>query len=182
MKENIIKKAALAFALFAAASPLLAQGASAPDQESIDAIAQLSFLLGEWSGTSTMMMGPGNEETADVTETASLRAGGTALLLEGRGSVEENGHTRIVHEAIGIVTFDPASQTYQMRAFRAGQGWTDAELVVDGTTIKWGLETPSGPVEFTLDFSRAGRWYETGTIQMGDRRFQFIEMELERIP
>ena len=180
MKESIMKKVLLAFSVIATTSPLLAQGASAPDRESIEAIAQLSFLLGEWSGTSTTMMGPGRQDTSDVLEKASLRAGGTALLLEGRGSVDDNGRTEIVHEALGIVTFDPGSKTYQIRAFRAGQGWT--ELEVDGRMLRWGMETPAGPVEFTLDFSQEGRWHETGAIHRGGQRYQFLEMDLERVP
>ena len=163
-----------------AAVPLQGQGTSEADAESIAAIERLSFILGEWEGHSTAMTGPETRTTSEVTERASLLAGGTVLLLEGRGTVTENGETRVVHDAIGIITWDPAGGRYRMRAYRVGQGWTDSELRVPEHTLEWGMDSPGGRVRFMLDFSQPDRWMETGEIRRGDRWVQFLEMDLRR--
>ncbi len=154
--------------------------ASEPDPAELEAIHALGFLLGEWTGTSTTRMGPSNEATSDVSEKATLLAGGAALLLEGRGTMTEGGETRIVHDALGVVTWDVRSESYQIRAFRAGQGWTDSELEVEGRILRWGLESPGRTVRFTLDFSEAGRWHETGEIERGGQWYEFLVMDLRR--
>jgi len=172
--------AALAGAAVWPAGSLAAQGASAPDDASIAAIGRLAFMVGEWRGTGTTTMGPGNVSSSDVTERATLVAGGTALLLEGLGTMTEGGRTRVVHEALGIVTWNPAAGAYEMRAFRAGQGWTDSELALEDGRLSWGMETPGGRVRFTLDFGEEGRWHEVGEIERGGSWYRFLEMDLRK--
>lgn len=68
-----------------------------------------------------------------------------------------------------------------MRSYRAGQGWVDAVVVVDGQRVQWELESPAGPIRFTADFSEPARWIETGEIQRDGPWVEFLRMELDRV-
>ena len=159
---------------------LAAQEVGTEHDAALAAMQELSFLVGDWEGTGTTMTGASTSETSHVTERATWRAGGAALMLEGRGTVEADGRTQVVHEAIGLITWNAGRGVYEMRAFRLGQGWTDTDLTVDGGTLIWGMDTPGGPVRFTVDFSEEDRWREIGEILRGDRWIRFLEMELRR--
>jgi hypothetical protein len=117
-----------------------------------------------------------------VWEAAGYRAGGELLVVEGRGTQEANGETRVVHDAFGAISYDAATASYRMRSYRAGQGWVDAVVVVDGQRVQWELESPAGPIRFTADFSEPARWIETGEIQRDGRPWvEFLRMELDRV-
>lgn len=159
----------------------LAQMAAHARPETLEAMQGLEMMVGEWTGTSTTQMGPGAEQTVNVTERASFRAGGEVLLVEGRGTREADGETQIVHDAFGAIAYDAATDTYRMRSYRAGQGWVDADLEVEGSQVRWQFESPGGTIRFTADYSTPGRWVEVGEIQRGGQWYSFLRTELERV-
>jgi hypothetical protein len=170
---------AVAFTL-ATATPAAAQMTSEARPEAVEAMRRLEMMVGEWTGTSTTRLGPDREQTSQVRETAGFRLDGEMLVVEGLGTMDVDGETRVIHHAFGAVTYDAAAGSYRMRSYRAGQGWVDAELVVDGARVQWTLESPAGPIRFIADYSQPGRWIETGEIQRGGQWVQFLKMELDR--
>ncbi|MDH3298851.1 MAG: hypothetical protein OEM96_11305 [Gemmatimonadota bacterium] len=178
-----MKRAWLFILALATATPAAGQVAPASRAEGTGAMYPLGVLVGEWVGTSTTRTGPDTETSTYMREKAGFKAGGNVLVLEGMGTHSENGHTRVVHDAYAAVTWNAEAEKYEMRAYRAGQGWVDTELSVadDGNTMQWGLESPAGSVRFTLDFSEADRWVEIGEIQRGGQWYPFLRMELDRV-
>lgn len=162
------------------ATPAAAQMTSEAQPEATEAMSRLEMMVGKWNGTSTTRIAADRERTSQVRETAEFRLGGEMLVVEGRGTMDVEGETRVIHHAFGAVTYDDAADAYRMRSYRAGQGWVDAELVVDGRTVQWTLESPAGPIRFTADFSEPDRWIETGEIERGGRWVEFLRMDLER--
>lgn len=171
---------ALALAL-TTATPAAAQMTSAAQPEVVEAMSRLEMMAGEWSGTSTTRIGPDREQTSQVREVAEYRLGGEMLVVEGRGTMNVDGESRVIHHAFGAVTYDAATDSYRMRSYRAGQGWVDAELDVDGMIVQWTLESPAGPIRFTADFTETDRWIETGELERGGQWVQFLRMELDRV-
>lgn len=165
----------------ATATPAAAQMTSGAQPEAVAAMERLEMMVGEWEGTGTARVGPGQEQLSRVRETAAYRAGGELLVIEGRGTQEAGGEIRVIHDAFGAISYEAATEAYRMRSYRAGQGWVDAELVIDGERVEWGLESPAGPIRFRADFSEPGRWIETGEIQREGRWVQFLQMELVRV-
>lgn len=165
----------------ATATPAAAQMASQAQAETVAAIERLDMMVGEWEGTSTARLGPGREEMSEVEEKAGYRAGGELLVVEGRGIQETDGEPRVVHDAFGVISWNAETGTYRMRAYRAGQGWVDSDVVLDGKTLKWGMETPGGAIRFRADFSVPNHWTETGEIQRQGQWVEFLRMELDRV-
>ena len=163
------------------ATPAVAQMTSEAQPEVVEAMSRLEMMVGEWTGTSTTRLGPDREQTSRVVEMAEFRLGGEMLVVEGRGTMDIGGEDRVIHHAFGAVTYDAAADGYRMRSYRAGQGWVDAELVVDGPTVRWTLESPAGTIRFTADFSEPDRWIETGELERGGQWVQFLRMELDRV-
>lgn len=131
-----------------------------------------------------MMRGPGNRQTSHVTETAELKLEGTLLMLEGLGTskVPNSDEERIVHHALGIVSYDAAAERYLMRAYRAGGQFVDADLSVGDKTLVWGFTEPNaGEIRYTFTLTEAGQWHEIGEIsQDGQTWHPFFEMTLKR--
>lgn len=173
---------ALAAATATATAPsAVAQISSHAGAETLEAMSRLEMMVGEWTGTSTTQMGPRGEQTVNVTERASRHAGGEVLVVEGRGWREVDGDEQVVHDAFGAITWDAATDTYRIRSYRAGQGWVDADIQIDGKQVGWQFESPGGTLRFTADYSTPDRWIEVGEIERGGEWRQFLRMELDRV-
>lgn len=158
-----------------------AQHPPAPDPGPMQ---KLAFLHGRWEGEGRLMRGPqAPPQVVSVVEQVQTRVGGHVLLLEGRGTIpgRDGGEPVTVHDALGVVTYDAARESFQMRAFRAGQ-FTDSDVEVGEDRLVWHMEIPEqGRVRYTLTIDEQGRWHELGEMQRGGESwFPFFEMNLTR--
>jgi len=164
----MLKFAAFALTLLAAGS------ASAQNAQ----MAPLDMMKGVWKGEAKGY-GPGGAPY-DITQTERVGAmnGGDLLLIEGRGY---DGAT-LKFNAFGVVSWNPQTQGYEFRAYNSGFAVT-APMKVDGATAVW--EMPAGPnatVRFTIDFSTAGVWHETGQyIAAGQPPRPILDMTLKHV-
>lgn len=156
-----------------------------PETEGPDAAAamqQLAFLEGEWEGTGRMAMGPGDASEFSIRETARWGAGKSVLVLDGLG-VERlpDGTQRPVHQAFAVLSWDPASRAFRVRAYRAGGGEVEAVPDVTDHGLVWGFTDPRGArIRFTVTVED-GVWHEVGEFSRDGATWQqFLEMELER--
>jgi len=148
-------------------------------KQSQDAMAKMAWFEGTWTGTGWMQLGPDNRETSDVLEEAEMRLDGTLLLLEGLGTSEG----KVVHSAVGVISFSPATNSYSMRAYRPGGMFIDAEIEVGDDQIIWGFEDPrAGKIRYTVTHSEDDEWIEHGEISRdgGETWFPFFGMTLTR--
>lgn len=166
---------------------LLPQTAPAQEarlEEAKTAMARLDFMVGRWEGTSTMRMGSGPPEGGVGSEVVEWRLGGLALLVEGEFFAPDAPEgSPPIHQALGIITYDPASGAYRFDAHTAEGRSVTAEAVLDGDVFEWRIpETPRGKIRYRLTLDEQGRWYEVGEgSRDGEIWYPFFEMTLTKI-
>jgi hypothetical protein len=149
-----------------------------------DEMKKLNFLIGEWNGEAWIQMGPGKRETVIQTEKVKSKAGGKVLLVEGLGSKKlENGMPgEIVHDAIALISWDKAKNTYRFDAHVAQQDSVDTTLdLTAANTLVWGFDTPQGKVRYTIRLTEKGQWNEVGEFSKDSTNWmKFFEMTLTK--
>lgn len=172
-----------ALALLLLAAPAAAQ--QSPVAAAAGEMQRLAFLHGTWRGEGVTTMAPGREERAAVLETAQPKLEGSVLLVQGLGweGTEGAADYRVVHEALGVVSYDARRGGWSMRAYRGG-GWVDAEVTVGDGEMVWAFDQPgAGRVRYTIRLDEQGRWHEVGDFSPDGRQWRrFFEMRLTREP
>ena len=159
-------------------APLTAQAAT----RAVEPVSMkpLEWLVGRWTGTGSMMAGPGARTEAAVKETATRHAGGHVLMLEGLGTADG----KVVHDAFAVIWYDAEKGTHRMRGFRANGHVLETDVAVTDRRIVWGFPGPrGGNIRFTVTHTDAGQWHEVGEFSGdGSTWQQFMEMTLAREP
>jgi hypothetical protein len=161
-----------------------ATAAKSPAQVTTEAMAKVGFLLGRWEGEGRMRRGPGEPETSQVVERVSSKLGGQVVVLEGLGTVPgaAGAPPRVVHEAYGVLSYDPQKGQYLLRAITAEGRTVDADIEVGDRRLVWGFATPGGRVRYTLSLDEGGRWQERGEHSRDGATWSpFFEMSLRRV-
>ncbi|HEX2079089.1 MAG TPA: hypothetical protein VHG08_15300 [Longimicrobium sp.] len=175
----------LTLTLLLAAVPAAAQAPAAASSGAAEQMRRLAFLHGTWRGEGVTMMGPGQQERASVLETAQPKLDGTVLLVEGLGwqGTEGAADYHVVHQALGVMSYDARRGGWAMRAYRGG-GWVDADVTVGDGELVWAFDQPgAGRIRYTIRLDEQGRWHEVGDMSPdGQRWHRFFEMRLTREP
>jgi hypothetical protein len=154
--------------------PLAAQAGAHP-------MDRLAHMVGRWEGDWTLA-GPGQTQTGRIVETVEAKQGGRVLVVEGLGREGGGGpDDRVIHDALGFITWDADTGRYAMRAFREGVP-VDAVLEVEGDAVVWGFDDPrAGRIRFTAHIT-ADTWHELGELSRdnGATWMRFMEMSLRR--
>jgi hypothetical protein len=170
-----------AAALFFAFMPANAQHAP---NASAQAMQKLAYLVGEWRGKASVIMGPGGPVEAAQHEVVEWAAGGTVLTIAGRGTVIEGGAERVVHDAFATIWWDAEGNRYRMRAHLANGQAVDAAPVVGADTLVWGFHHPqAGQLRYTITLTADGDWHEIGERSVDGKTnwMKIIEMRLTKI-
>lgn len=157
--------------------------AQAPDPaDAQEAIARLDFMVGRWSGQAWQQRGGERVET-EMVEVVERKLGGAVLLVEGRGTIAGAGaDDRVVHHALGVISFDPGTGTYSLRSYLAtGQSGDFTLTLVDGG-VSWTREVPGGRIRNTARYT-ADEWHEIGEFSRdGIDWTTVMELQLRRDP
>lgn len=149
-----------------------------------DEMRKLDFMLGEWSGEGSMRRGPGEPDVSLVHEKVQSRAGGRVLLIEGRGhrKLADGAAGDVVHDALGVVWWDPSASKYRFSAFTGANGHADATFELVGErNVVWGLTTPQGQVRYTIRMDEKDTWNEIGEYSRDGKQWaKFFEMNLTK--
>lgn len=160
---------------------LYAQPGLEPSNQIRDAMQKVQFFEGRWKGEGWIQMGPQRQEFT-VSETGTFKANGTVLITEGIGR-DANDSTVIVHQALGVISYDQEAGKYLMRAFRGDGNYVDADMqVADDGAVIWGFSHPmAGQIRYTIRL-QDGRWVETGAMSRDGQNWRpFLEMRLSRL-
>lgn len=168
-------------------SPSPSAAVPMPDLKS----TSLAKFIGRWEGESSISMPgpPGSKpqpQTAKVVETAEWKLGGTAVMVEGRGTRKDaaTGEEKVVHDALGLMRFDPKSKSLRFIGFRANEPTVDTELqVLENGDLRWGMEpAPGRNIRFTITLT-ADTWKEIGEFSPdgGTTWHEFMQMNLKRV-
>lgn len=155
--------------------------AQAPDAAPVRAaIARLEFMVGRWHGEAWQLRGNERVQTRMV-ETVERKLGGTVLLVEGLGTISvPDDEDRIVHHALGVISFDPSSSTYKLRSYLATGQSGDFTLALVDDGVSWTRDVPGGTVRNTARFGN-DEWNEVGEFSRdGVTWTQVMELRLRR--
>lgn len=150
-----------------------------PPTAQIEAVAALG-MVGDWAGTGWIEMGPRGRFEFEQTENVELRAGDTVLLVEGRGTSTIEGRKVPIHDALGVISFDPATKKYRFLAFTGRGQHEDTELTRAGDNLVWFIAGPQGRIRFTITLT-ANSWREVGEVEREGGWRPFMEMNLKRV-
>jgi len=172
--------AAALIAAFATTAATDAQPPPLDPAPAIEAVQQLSFLVGNWSGDGWIQMGPGAREEFTQTETVEAKLDGAAILIEGIGHSKE-ATPRKVHHALALLSFDPSSKKLVFTSFVAGRPKLDAAAEASPGKLIWSFSPPNGGhIRYTAHIAD-GEWHEVGEFSRDGQQWgQFFEMHLKR--
>ena len=146
-----------------------------------EAMKPLALLDGAWRGEAGSLQPAAGKPPTRVdlvqTERVGSLLGGTVKVVEGRGYAAD-GSTAF--NALGIISYDPATRAYSMQANAMGSSGT-FPMQVSATGYVW--EVPAGPakVRYTARVS-GGEWHEIGEFVSADRPpMKVFEMRLKRL-
>lgn len=142
-------------------------------------MAPLAPLIGEWRGSGWTLMPDGSRSEFQSREIVTPRLSGNALLVEGKHYSPGN-PDRLVHDAIGLITWDPRASAYRFRTSLANGMSGDYPLEVSPGRFAWRIDTPGGRIDYVAEFTSES-WVERGRRTAADgRSVDFFEMRLQR--
>jgi hypothetical protein len=176
------------YAFVAAATLLLAPDASAQQWQAPDLAAQkdameaIVFLRGDWEGSGWMQMGPQRSEVLS-SERVRPAAGGLAMVVEGVHRAEmPDGTQKVVHDALGVLTWDSESGAYRFATKLAtGFGGDYSAAVNADGDLEWSIPVPGRLMRYVIHVEN-GKWRETGHMSTdgGETWDEFFGMTLTR--
>lgn len=161
-------------AILITCSMVFGQQPASPAKEKMNA---LSMWPGHWTGTSTYRQGQ-TVTAATVDEKIEWRVDGYALLINGLG---KNNEGQIVHEALGVLSYDPAESRYRLRTWLRDGRASDARFeVIRENNFQWGFDIPQGKIRYSISLT-ANTWVEKGEFSSdGSQWFPFFDMSLTK--
>ena len=141
-----------------------------------EAMAKLARMQGVWVGRASGVNPDRSRYSVTQTERIGPMLDGTILVIEGRG-YRDDGSTGF--NAFAVISYDPDTQKYEMRAYAQGNGGTFDMTVTDDGYV-W--EVPAGPgvMRFTADITDT-TFHEVGDFVMpGMAPMRSFEMTLTR--
>ena len=159
-----------------------ATGQSPPDPAALtaaqrQAMAVLQPMDGVWRGPAWILLPSGEKQDFVQTERIGPFLDGSIKVVEGRG-YDHDGN--VVFNALGIISYDPASRAYQLRSYAQGQSGDFAFVpAVDGYT--W--EIPAGPaiIRYTAVIKDEMLREVGERLAPGEAPLRIFEMNLERV-
>jgi hypothetical protein len=174
--------AVLALVALGVTAQSTASGQGMPDPKVLiaaqrEGMAPLAYMNGVWRGPATTTLPSGEVHNITQTERIGSFLDGSVKVIEGRG-YEPDG--RVGFNALGVISYDPASKTYTMRSYAQGY---HGDFVITTTADGYTWEIPAGPttIKYTAVI-KDGKWREVGDrIVPGRPPTRFFEMNLVRV-
>lgn len=147
----------------------------------LKAIARLDYMVGNWTGEGWIEFGD-RRVAFRGSELVQEKLGGTVLLVEGSffAKIGPDQREVPVHTTLGVISFDPKSQTYRFASWLATgmSGEREIKLIEDGW--QWDVKGARGTTRYTLRFAD-GEWHEIGERSTDGTAWKpFFEMKLRK--
>jgi hypothetical protein len=117
-------------------------------------------------------------------EHVAWKLGGKVLVIDGLGHRKNADGTagEVVHEALGVISWDAQKKAYRFDAWTARDGYVAAWMNVADRAATWGFDTPSGgKIRYTITPGAKGEWHETGEFSADGKAYvKFFEMTLRK--
>ncbi|MDW3211359.1 MAG: hypothetical protein R8N23_15895 [Reichenbachiella sp.] len=151
-------------------------------QQAKQKLAALDLMVGNWEGTGYLIT-PTGKEASKVTEKIQYKLDKTVVVAEGKGVITlEDGTEQVVHNALGVISFNPFTKQYQMNSFISKGMSTQAKFEIkDANNMVWWIEAGPSTIRYSLTI-KDGTWTEIGERSMdGENWQQFFEMSLKKV-
>jgi len=124
------------------------QGTAQP-QIHKEKMKSLDFMVGTWNGEGWRMnQRDGTHEEFTQIEKIKYELNGSVLLVRGKAHSKDN---ELVHNALGLISFDALEGIYKMYAILENGMKTEANLeIMEPGKLKWWFKTESGTIKYTL--------------------------------
>ncbi|HEV2738737.1 MAG TPA: hypothetical protein VGU66_09175 [Candidatus Elarobacter sp.] len=165
-----------------ASNPPAASAQGQPDSAALiaaqrQAMVRFAYMDGVWRGPAWTILPSGERHDVTQTERIGPFLDGSVKVLEGRGY---NPDGTVGFNAFGVISFQPAQQTYTLRSYALGYS---GDFVLAPTPDGYVWQIPAGPmtIRYTATI-RNGTWREVGDrIAPGKDPVRFFEMNLKRV-
>lgn len=150
-------------------------------------MALFKFWEGQWKGEGSTQMGPGPAKKSTVDESLQYKLDGTVMLIEGIGkSIDpQTNQSIVVHHAMAILSYDPASGDYKFQTYLKDGKSTAAQLkVIEDNKYEWGFDIPNGKIKYFITIDPVKKtWNEIGQFSNdnGTTWMKFFEMNLTKV-
>lgn len=147
----------------------------------------MAKFVGTWKGTA-MHRSPGQDEPTkvDMTEKAEWKLDGKAIFVEGRGVATnpDTGEEMLVHDALGIIRYEPDTRKLTFYGFKDGEPANKSELeTLDNGDMRWHMQpAPTAMLRFTIHVTD-DTYTEVGEFSRdaGVTYTPFLQMNLQRV-
>lgn len=141
------------------------------------AMENLSFLAGHWSGPVTITAGPSESLHLTQTEDVQYKLDGLVLLIEGKSTGADG---KAEFSALATIAYDDSTHSYHFRAYNNGH-YVDTELSVTGKGFSWGFTASPAHIVNTMRLTDKGEWAEvTETTLGGNPPLRSVDMLLRK--
>jgi hypothetical protein len=142
-----------------------------------EGMVALQAMNGVWRGPAWILLPSGEKRELVQTERIGPFLDGTVKVIEGRGYDQDG---KVTFNALGIVSYDPATRAHSMRSYAQGQAG-DFKFTPTADGYTW--EIPAGPATIRyVAVIRDGSLREVGDrVLPGRDPVRFFEMNLQRI-
>lgn len=167
----------------AARTPAAPPSAPPPPTAQLEAMAKLSYMVGEWKGSGWIEVQGGQRLQFHGGERVQEKLGGLALLVEGRFLAKPPGATEEipVHTTLAVLSYDPREKRYEFDSWLATGTSGEHVLTLTDDGWHWTIEYPGGAVRYTFRLGADGEWIEIGERSSdGETWRQFFEMRLRK--
>jgi hypothetical protein len=133
------------------------------------AMEKLAFIVGDWGGEATAMIGRGQQVRVYQTEWVRPKAMGQVLAVEGVGRrLTAGGLTDTLFHAFAVIDWS-ADRGYFMRSNVADGRYGEFPIAVTDNGFVWGFELPGGMgrVRYTMTLAD-GLWHENAAEEEPD--------------
>lgn len=166
--------------LLLCAAPAVAQSPAAQRE----AMKKFDWWVGVWEGEGWTLGPDGQRRPFKIRETIQSKLDGQVLLVEGVGTAKgADGAEGVVHNALGLLSFDSKAQRYRFLATTTQGGYGETEMKVIEGGYQWGMPTPNGgSFRYTIRLMPSGEWHEFGEWSRdGATWSKFHDMTLRRV-
>ena len=142
---------------------------------------KVEVMAGKWEGKGWRQNPNGEKSFSNVSENLYWKLDGTILVMEGVGKTAEG---NVVHNAFGVLSYNPFQKKYRMSSQLSNGMSTDAnfEVIESNKSFKWWFEAGrGGTIRYTINMD-GKNWSEIGDYSRdGNNWSKFFEMNLNKV-
>ncbi len=145
-------------------------------------ISNLQKMVGTWVGKGWVYTAQGKREDFHIDEEITYDLDSTVLRIRGVGMSAGSGSKELIHDALGVMYYDPFEKTLKMDSWIAKGMHTTSKVEVLGKgKFKWSFNAGrSMSIQYHITIEN-DKWLEVGEMSRNSEPFmKFFEMNLTK--